>query len=133
MSDFTSFVEGLIGQLGRTFLLAGFVPMLILVGVNQYVFFGPPYAEAVWNLFPAVSEPWLGVLSGPALTTVIVSLALALVLVPLNLLIIRLFEGILPGMKIVLFPLYLGKSARHRAHYAPITERRVERRALLAE
>src|SRR5262249_24405772 len=99
MGNLSDFVEGIVNHLGRSFLLTGFVPMLVLVAVNQYVLFNVD--GRVWNLFPSVVEPWLGLLSAEMLTTVVLALALAFVVVPLNSVVIKLFEGLLPGMKAV--------------------------------
>ena len=62
MNDITGFVENIADQLGRTFLFTGFLPMIIFVSVNQYVFFAPPYTGAVFNLFATVpaDSPLLG-------------------------------------------------------------------------
>lgn len=136
MNDLTKFAEGLINQLGRSFFFAGLLPIIIGVAINQYVLFAPPYAGAeavVWNLFPAVTSPWLGLFSGELLTTIVLSLALALVLVPLNLFVIKLFEGQAPGMKALLFPFYLRHRQRHGQIYGQIAARRAERLALMQE
>lgn len=136
MNDLTNFVEGLVNQLGRSFLFAGFLPAIIGVAINQYVLFAPPYAGAeavVWNLFPALTTPWLGLFSGQMLTTIVLSVALALVLVPLNLFVIKLFEGQAPGMKVLLFPFYLRHKQRHERLYGPIAARRAERLAMMQE
>lgn len=136
MNDLTNFVEGLINQLGRSFLFAGLLPVVIGVAINQYILFAPPYAGAeavVWNLFPAVTSPWLGLFSGELLTTIVLSLALALVLVLLNLFIIKLFEGHVPGMKVLLFPFYLRHRQHHGQLYGQIAARRAERLALMQE
>lgn len=134
MEDVTRFVEGLISQLGKAFFFAGFLPALILVAVNQHFIFGPDYtnAEAVWNLFPEVTTPWLGLFSGPMLTAIMAAVVLGLVLISLNGFIIRLFEGLMPGAKAVLFPFYLRNLRRYRKLYEPIAAKHVERRALLA-
>jgi hypothetical protein len=133
MSDLSSFVEGIIGQLGRSFFVSGFVPMLLLVAVNQYVFFAPPLAAGpVFNLFPAITTPWLGLFSGEMLTTVVAALALGFVVMPLNTFIIKLFEGLGPGMKAILFPFMLARSAQYRQRYLPIQTRRAERLAMMA-
>jgi hypothetical protein len=134
MDDLTSFVEGMVSHLGRAFFLAGFIPALILIAVNQYLIFSPTYAgaDAVWNLFPELGDPWLGLFTGAMLTTVVAALALGLVLVVLNNFIIRLFEGLVPGVRTVLFPFYLRNIRRHRDRYAPIVSRQEEHRAIIA-
>jgi hypothetical protein len=131
MNDLTNFVEGLINQLGRSFVFAGFLPMLIGVAINQYILFGAQ--SAAWNLFPEVASPWLGLLSGELLTTITLSLALALLLVPLNLFVIKLFEGQFPGMKAILFPFYLRHKQHYSQLYSAIASRRTERLAHLQE
>jgi len=136
MDDLSNFVEGLINQLGRSFFFAGFLPIIIGIAINQYIFFAPPYAGAgaeVWNLFPVVTSPLLGLFSGELLTTIVFSLGLALVLVPLNLFIIKLFEGQVPGMKVLLFPFFLRHKQQYNQHYKQIAARRTERLALLQE
>jgi hypothetical protein len=132
--DVSSLVEGIISRLGLTFLLSGFLPLMVGVAINQYVFFAPAFAEvtSVWNMFPDVVNPWLGVLSGEALTTILLAFALALVLVPLNLFVIRLFEGLLPGIKWLLYPFFMFQRRKHAQHYAPVDDRRGDRRRLLA-
>lgn len=134
MDDLGSFVESLVSQLGRAFFLAGFVPALVFVVINQYVLFGPDYGDASsgLNLFPAVGTPWLGLFSGEMLTSIVLSLMLGLILVVLNSAVIKMFEGLLPGSKLLLFPFYLRNLRHHRTHYAPIAARQQERRALLA-
>ena len=134
MDDLGSFVEGLVNQLGRAFFLAGFVPALVFVAVNQYLLFGPDYggATSAWNLFPSVTAPWLGLFTGEMLTTIAAALVLGLLFVVLNNAIVKMFEGLLPGFKVLLFPLYLQKLRHHRAHYAPIAAKQKERRELLA-
>lgn len=134
MDNLTSLVEGIVSQLGRAFFLRAFLPLLIGVVLNQYIIFAPAYAdvEAVWNLFPAVASPWLGLLSGEMLTTLTVTLLLSLALVPLNMLVIRFFEGFVPGMKAVLYPFYARRLSQHRKWYAPIQAKRAERRRMLA-
>ena len=133
--DLSSLVEGIVNQLGLTFFLSGFVPMLVGVTINQYVIFSPAVAgmAAVWNFFPQVAAPWLGLFSGEILTTLMLALGLALVILPFNLFITRLFEGLLPGMKAILFPLYVAKRARHRRLYADIQAARQARREVLAD
>lgn len=134
MGDLSSFVEGIIGQLGRSFFLVGFVPMLLLVAINQYVFFAPPLAAGpVLNLFPALKDPWLGLFSGEMLSTVVIALALGFVIMPLNTFVIRLFEGLTPGAKAILFPFMAVRMAQHKARYAPIAAKRTERRTMLAQ
>ncbi len=135
MNDLTSFVEGLVSQLGRAFFLAGFLPAVIFVAVNQYVLFSPSYGgtSGVWNFFPEVSSPWLGLFSGEMLTTVVLGLGLGLLLVVLNSSIIRLFEGFGLTGRVLLFPLYLRNLRRHRSRYAAIAIKQAERRELLAE
>jgi hypothetical protein len=134
MGDLSSFVEGIIGQLGRSFFLCGFLLMMLLIAVNQYLFFGPPYAASpAWNLFPTVTEPWLGLFSGPMLTTVVAALVLGFVVMPLNTFITKLSEGLLPGIKLILFPLTAVWSDRYRRSYAPIAAKRAERLGMLAQ
>ncbi|MBN1312524.1 MAG: hypothetical protein JXB30_14005 [Anaerolineae bacterium] len=136
MDDLTNFVEGLINQLGRSFFFAGFLPIIICVAINQYVFFASPYAgadAAVWNLFPMVTSPILGLFSGELLTTIVLSLVLALAFVPLNLFVVKLFEGQAPGMKVLLFPFFLRHKQHYNQHYSQIAARRAERLALLQE
>jgi len=135
MGNLSDFVEGIVNHLGRSFLLAGFVPMLILVAVNQYVLFAPPLQPdaTVLNLFPQVVDPWLGLFSGETLTTIVLALALAFVVVPLNTLVIKLFEGLLPGMKAILFPFYAVQLGRHGRLYGAIAEKRAAMDELSAE
>lgn len=131
--DFAEGVAGIIQELGMTFLLAGFVPMLIGAAVNQYVYFAPPYSASTLNLFPAVENPWLGLLNGPMLTTILLAFVLGIALVLLNPFIIKLFEGLLPGVHTLLAPLLAAKRRRYEKHgYAAIHEKRSERRVLLA-
>ncbi len=133
--DLSSLVKGIVNQIGLSFFLSGVVPLLVGVTVNQYIIFSPAMAgvDAGWNLFPQVAGPWLGLLSAQMLTTLVLAFGLALALVPLNLFITRLFEGLLPGMKALLYPLYLLKRARHRRLYAEIEAARIARREILAE
>ena len=85
MGNLSSFVEGIIGQLGRSFFLSGFLPMMLLIAVNQYLFFAPPYAAGpVLTLFPTLKDPWLGLFSGEMMTTVVIALALGFAVMPLN-------------------------------------------------
>jgi hypothetical protein len=135
MDDLSSLIKGIVSQLGQAFFLSGFLPVLIGVAVNQYVIFGPEFggAEAVWNLFPEVTEPFLGLITAEWLTTISVSLVLALVLLPLNMLVITVFEGRPAIMKALLFPLYSRQLRRHGKYYAEIGGKRGERRDLLAE
>jgi hypothetical protein len=135
IEDLSSIVEGIVSQLGRAFFLSGFLPILIGVALNQYFIFAPEYAdvEAVWNIFPAVTTPFLGLVSGEWLTTIVVSLLLSLVLLTLNMFVVKLFEGLAPGMKALLLPQYVRWQRRHRTLYAEIAARRAERRSLLAD
>ena len=123
----TDAVEGAVSQLGLTFFLAGFVPMLIAVAINQYVYFPPG-----WDLFPQIVDPALGMFTGTLLTTLALAFALAVVFVPLNLYVIKLFEGLLPGMPTLLAPL---RAARRRQHerrlYPAVAALRASRRELL--
>jgi hypothetical protein len=107
--------------------------MMLFVTVNQYLYFAPPYAAAVLNLFPAVTEPWLGLFSGEMLTTVVIALALGFIIMPLNTFITKLFEGMAPGAKIILSPFMLVFNAQYRQRYAPIAAKRAERLAMLAQ
>src|SRR5437868_5396869 len=134
MDKLSSFVEGLVSHLGRAYFLAGFMPALVLVAVNQYLIFGPALSgrAEVWNLFPGVTEPVLGLFTGDMLTLVVVSLVIGLVLIVLNSFTIRLFEGLIPGVRNALFPMYLRNLRRYRDRYAPIAAKQAERRALLA-
>jgi hypothetical protein len=134
MKDLSSFVEGLVTQLGQAFLLAGFVPALVLIAVNQFVIFGPAYtgAESAWNFFPELTSPWLGLFTGEMLTTIVLALIIGLLFVVMNTFTIRLFEGLMPGVKQVLFPLYLRNLRQYRNHYAPIAARQQERHIMLA-
>lgn len=129
MDKLSSFVEGLVSHLGRAYLLAGFLPALILVAVNQYLIFG----AMDWNLFPEVTEPVLGLFTGNILTTVVVSLVVGLMLIVLNSFIIRMYEGLVPGVKSLLFPLYMRNMRRYRDRYAPIAAKHTELRELLAQ
>jgi len=135
MGNLSDFVEGIVSHLGRSFLLTGFVPMLILVAVNQHVLFAPPFLPdaTVWNFFPALTEPWLGLFSPEMLTTIVIALALAFIIVPLNALVIKLFEGLLPGMKAILFPFYAMRLGTHRRLYGAIGEKRAAMDELSAE
>ena len=128
--DVAAVARGVASQLGLTFFVAGFIPALTLVVLNQYVFFG---AYGVWDLVPQIDKPLLGLLTGEFLTTLALALALAVVLVPLNLFLTRLFEGLLPGMRQVLAPFYAAKRRRHAKLYAPIQAEREARHNLLAE
>jgi hypothetical protein len=131
MGDLSSFVEGIVGQLGRAFFLSGFIPMMIFIAVNQYGYFGPPsVAGPVFTLFPTLKDPWLGLFSGEMFTTVVIALVLAFFIMPLNTFIIKLFEGF--GVKGLLFPLMLARQAQYKTLYAPIGAKRVERMAMLA-
>jgi hypothetical protein len=136
MDDLSSFVEGLVSHLGRAFFLAGFMPALILVAVNQYVIFSPTYtgaeAESGWNFFPELTSPWLNLFTGEMLTTIVLSLVIGLMLVVLSTFTIRLFEGLVPGVKQLLLPLYLRNLRQYRNHYAPIAARQQERASMLA-
>jgi hypothetical protein len=130
--NFTEGVAGIIEELGLTFVLAGFVPMLIGVAVNQYMYFAPPYTASTLNLFPAVVQPWLGLLTGPMLTTILLAFVLGAAIILLNPFIIKLFEGLLPGVRTLLAPLLAAKRRRYEKHgYAAIQEKRSARRALL--
>ncbi len=129
--DLGSVVKGIASQLGLTFLLGGFLPMLVGVAVNQFVIFVPPYAPGPLNFFPG-SSPVLGAYTGEIATTVVLALGLALGVLPLNLFVLRLFEGLLPGVRQALFPLLLGKRRRHQRLYAAIEAARTRRRDLLA-
>ncbi len=132
--DFAEGVAGIIEELGLTFVLAGFVPVLIGVAVNQYVYLAPPFTASTLNLFPAVTDPWLGLLAGPMLTTILLAFVLGIALVLLNPFIVKLFEGLLPGIHLLLRPLLAAKRRRYEKHgYAAIHEKRSVRRALLAE
>lgn len=123
----TDAVEGAVSQFGVTFFLAGVMPMLVGVVVNQYVYFPP-----AWNLFPEITDPLLDIFTGPMLTTVALSFALAIVIIPLNPFIIKLFEGLLPGLPVLLRPALARQRRRYRRHlYDRIDERRAVRRALL--
>lgn len=135
MEDLSLFIKGVISQLGRAFLLSGFLPFLIFVAINQYVIFGPDFSNAseAWNLFPAVTSPFLGLISAEWLTTIALAVALALLVLPLNPFITRLFEGYGRGMKTLLFPFYLRFRQQHRAAYTEIGEERKKRRELLTE
>jgi hypothetical protein len=134
MKDLSSFVEGLVTQLGQAFFLAGFIPALVLVAVNQFIIFGPALsgAESAWNFFPELASPWLGLFSGAMLTTIVLALVLGLIFVVMSTFTIRLFEGLVPGVKAVLFPLYLRNLRQYRNHYAPIAARQQERHTMLA-
>ncbi len=142
MGNLSDFVEGIVSHLGRSFLLAGFIPMLVFVAINQYVFFAMPARApegsagvimTAWNLFPAVTTPWLGLFSGENLTTIVLALALSFVVVPLNAFVIKFFEGLLPGMKAVLFPFYMVQLGRYRRLYAGIADKRTTHQELSAE
>lgn len=121
-------LEGVASQFGLTFFLAGFLPLLVGVIANQYLLLAAP-----WDLFPGVTEPLLGIFSGPLLSTLVVAFALALVIIPINPFLIKLFEGLLPGLSTLLAPL----AARGRRHhqerlYAAVHAERANRLGLLA-
>nr|MBN1229025.1 hypothetical protein [Anaerolineae bacterium] len=128
LDNLTSLIEGAINKLGLTFFLSGWVPMLIGTALNQYVLV---QSGSIWNFFPELDGLWLGLFSGQLLTTILISLGLALLLLPLNTPITRLFEGLLPGMKVVLYPLLALKQRKHKRLYADIHARHLERRQLL--
>lgn len=135
MEDLTSLVKGLVSQFGRSFFLANFLPVLIGVAINQYIIFAPDLSksEALWNIFTAVSSPWLGVLSGEMLTTITIALLLSLPLSMLNIFVTRFFEGLAPGMKVMLFPFYARRRAQHKRMYESIRERRMARQKMLSD
>ncbi len=135
MDDLTSLVESVVSHIGRAFFLTGFMPLVVFVAVNQYLIFAPAYSSLgeIWSLFPMVTTPWLGLFSGQLLTTLVVAFLLSLVLVPLNALVIRLFEGLVPGVRVLMYPLYAFRSYRYKRHYAKVESMRSERRALLAK
>lgn len=121
-------LEGVASQFGLTFFLAGFLPLLAGVVVNQYLLLATP-----WDLFPGVTEPLLGIFSGPLLTTLVVAFALALVVIPINPFLIKLFEGLLPGVSTLLAPLAARGRRRHQQRlYAAVHAERANRLALLA-
>ena len=138
MDDLSSFVEGIVNQLGQAFLLAGFMPAVIFIAINQYIFFSPAIATGVtdtWNLFPSVGDsPILGLFTGELLTTVAIAFALGLLLVVFNRSIFRTFEGLTPVGKIVFAA---GATRAKRQHsrfgYDKIDASRKKRLALLAE
>ncbi len=134
MDDLSSLVEGIISHLGRAFFFSGFMPILILIVVNQHLIFAPNYAgtEEIWNIFPELTQPFLGLVSAEWLTAIVAALLLTLVMLPLNAFVIRFFEGMLPGMKAVLYPFYSQKVRQHRARYAEIAAKRAERQAQLS-
>ncbi len=135
MEDLTSLVKGLVSQFGRSFFLANFLPVLIGVAINQYIIFAPDLSktEALWNIFTAVSSPWLGVLSGEMLTTITIALLLSLPLSMLNIFVTKFFEGMAPGMKVMLFPFYARRRAQHKRMYQAIQERRMTRQKMLSD
>lgn len=133
INDFTGAVQAIVDELGLTFFLSGFVPALVGVAINQYVLFAPPYTAGVWNLFPQIADPWLSVVTGPLLTTIVLALVFALVLVPLNLFITRVFEGLAPGFEALMSPFKAAGQRRYDRLYGPIAAARAERQALLAD
>lgn len=133
INDFTGAVRAIVDELGLTFFLSGVVPALAGVTINQYVLFAPPYTAGVWNLFPQVTRPWLGVVTGPLLTTLVLSLTVALLLIPLNLFITRVFEGLAPGFEALMSPFKAAGRRRYDRLYAPIAAARTERLELLAD
>jgi len=134
MGDLSSFVEGIVGQLGRSFFLNGFLPMLLLVAANQFIILAPPYvAGPLFTLFPTLSAPWLGLFSGEMMTAVVIALVLGFVVMPLGGFITRLFEGLFPGAKVLLSPLYIARASQHRKLYGLIAAKRGERLAMLAQ
>ena len=135
MDKLSSFVEGLVSHLGKSFFLAGFIPALALVAANQYVIFSPDYSSAkgVWNFFPSLTTPWLNLFTGEMLTTIVLALIIGLVLVVLNSVIVRMFEGLVPGVRQILFPFYLRNLRRYRDHYASIEVLHEKRQKMLAQ
>lgn len=135
MDDIRSLAQGLLAQLGQTFLLGGFLPLLVFVAINQYLIFAPEYSAAAdtWNLFPGIAEPLLGIFTGELLTTLITPLVLALGLLILNNTIVRFFEGLLPGQKLLLAPLLARQRSIYRRYYGPIDLRRRERREQVSD
>jgi hypothetical protein len=132
MTDLTSLVQGLVSQLGRAFFISGYGPVLIGVAANMYLLFSPSVTGGgPFNLFPQITEPLLGVLDGQLLTLLLVPILLGLIVVALNTVIIKFFEGMLPGMKVLLYPLYHANVQRHKALYGELLAKREERRQLL--
>lgn len=115
---------------GQTFLLVGFVPVLVLLAGLQVIV---PGLSGALNLFAEGADPVLGPITGEQLSTVILALVGGVAPLLLNRTIITLYEGIIPLRNA---PELLNRFYRMKVHgtyYNPIHLKREERLAMLAE
>lgn len=88
-------IQGLLTSIGRAFFFADYLPALLFVSLHQYVLL--PAIGWSGTLLPGVPE--VPFLSGELLTTLLLPLFLAMLLVSLNTYITKFFEGLLPWQR----------------------------------
>ncbi len=88
-------IQGLLTSIGRAFFFADYLPVLLFVSLHQYALL--PALGLKGTLLPGV--PDVPFLSGELLTTLLLPLFLAMLLVSLNTYITKFFEGLLPWQR----------------------------------
>jgi hypothetical protein len=88
-------VQGVITDIGQAFFFASYLPALLFVALHQYALL--PALGLSGTLLPDVPE--VPFLSGELLTTLLLPLFLAMLLVSLNTAITRFFEGLFPWQR----------------------------------
>ena len=123
--------EGFLSSLGRAFFISGYIPALYFVAFNQYIILGPLLAKGTpLNLFQQINNPLLGFIEGQTLTVLLIPIVLGILMLALNTVLIQFYAGLLPFQKILLFPFYRMKLARHRKIYANLDSQRDQYREL---
>jgi len=124
----TEEIQGLIAGIGRAFFFASYLPSLLFVALHQYALL--PALGVQGTLLPDI--PQVPLLSGELLTTLLVPLFLAMLLVSLNTAITRFFEGLFPWQRsFLLRPWQRANERQSERLYGKLQKWRVCYRSLL--
>ena len=120
-------VEGLIKGIGRAFLFASYLPALVFVALHQYAIL--PALGVSDSILPAVS-----LLPGEWPITLLLSAFLAMLLVSLNTLIVKFYEGLLPWQqRFLLRPWQRANERRSEKLYGDLRGLRMDYRKSLQQ
>lgn len=119
-----STLGNLFSHLGRAFFVTAYLPMLLLIAFNQYALFSPVLGGQKVKLYPEITQPILGFIDNQLLTTLLVPIILGLLVISLNSLIIRVYEGLFPGARWLLSPWLRAKLRQYDRLYIGLIEKR---------
>jgi hypothetical protein len=143
MEQLTSTAGSVLEKFGKTFLIVGYVPALLFVLAHQWLIFPVwlGYPLTIFGLPPVTAEeaaggsaPQLPFILSINVTTLVLPLLIGILLLALNSVIIRLYEGrVWLLQRILLRPLYQRNLARCRQLYGNIVKLKAQHRTALVD